>query len=1151
MNSLSTSTEPVTLIPPDFGQKAYALVETVLSDEIKQQIRDFQKVPNTDPQYSETLLNWGIVLVKFAKRKLKEIKQSGGKDRAPHTWNALREVLMMALDKFEALSKLNKDSVTLFEKWGDTFLLLCRHYDLPLYESACEKYFSALLLNTDSPKLHRKYAVALSKRADFLYKQTYRLGHSSRNHTHEKKFPEKCKPDVSSTRCLNPSDLCDLADMHFSKAIVLDPVSAKTYVLWAKSLQSRMERTRDEVTAISILTAVSSKWHQALALVPKNTHYLSRWAQSIDFLIDLHANTSRFGKNKQHEVDIANLIEIYLQAYRHFATITKWKLPLPIKPLIAFALLENERISRLALQVLQDVTNNSLVPDTKREAQRNLHILEEILKNRYEINNRNKQRVFETFKELPRKLQEEITKGRGKLTDEEAVEIGQYYEIFLNCIHFVLRRYLDDDDGKARKLYAFLHKRSQSIRNVGVYVNNQQHYDKIMKEARNKESEYKFIKIKSKIESFDENITQNDNEKKPHTNTRIGSNEEHISHQIQGEEQNTSAPSSSLSTPSLPSLPIPLSTSPSSSSSHQQEKSHQCVPYTVTRSSLPPAPSSEVPISSSPLELCRLEVKSPSNSVASSLTPTEKQSTTLQQNTNITEETKTNVKTPSSNRSERAQRKVKESDDSQVHSYGQRHRHSRHSSRHSEERSPKTKERKRNKKRPHSREIPRNESSTDAARAAPKLTEDVINTEKLLISSPKTHSDQSHKDERTEPIAVLPTRARTKSSPVQHAVTRHFQPPSSTPLGEETKSSTKSKKGLAESKETLSRPSNQIQENAKNERLVSSRHTEVTKPISEMSMQELETFFKKENPKLYYKNRVEIGTGGFGDVYIATPKFKTAERKQVAIKVSRKEITTLSQMQNIVREICVMKECKHKNIVNFLDAYLWENRAWIVMEYCDGGSLGALAKGAELTEPEIAFIIRQVVEGLAFLHSRKRVHRDIKADNILLNFNGEVKIADLGLVEDLESLIDSADGEIDNKNDKAKRGGMAGSCYWMAPEIIKKHRYGSKVDIWALGCLIYELIEQAPPYYSEGALMAMFVTATHGAPPLKNYSAWSEHLIDFISLCLQVNPKNRPSARMLLEHPFLQKQRNFDLATLKEKMTAVFIDQVLRDGGLL
>ncbi len=134
---------------------------------------------------------------------------------------------------------------------------------------------------------------------------------------------------------------------------------------------------------------------------------------------------------------------------------------------------------------------------------------------------------------------------------------------------------------------------------------------------------------------------------------------------------------------------------------------------------------------------------------------------------------------------------------------------------------------------------------------------------------------------------------------------------------------------------------------------------------------------------------------------------------------------------------------------------MWNGHAWMVMEYCDGGALSTLLKDVVLTEQEIAYIVRQITEGLHYLHNQKRVHRDIKADNILLNLNGEVKLgtsdkiifphaywhvlADLGLVEELEeeptTTSSTNDAIEDNRRDLTKQHnlGMAGSCYWMAP----------------------------------------------------------------------------------------------------------------------
>jgi len=212
------------------------------------------------------------------------------------------------------------------------------------------------------------------------------------------------------------------------------------------------------------------------------------------------------------------------------------------------------------------------------------------------------------------------------------------------------------------------------------------------------------------------------------------------------------------------------------------------------------------------------------------------------------------------------------------------------------------------------------------------------------------------------------------------------------------------------------------------------------------------------------------------------------------------------EIDNVGNEISLLDSCHHINIVNFVKAYLYNGVIWISMEYCDAGTLKQLLQ-VELDERQISFVIKQVIQGVAYLHKGHRIHRDIKSSNILLNMNGEVKLADLGLC---------IEGE-------GEQSGMAGSKYWMAPEMIKRQPYTSKVDIWSIGAVCMEMAEGSPPYGAYKPLKALFLTATKGAPLLRNSEKWSTEFQDFLNQCFQVNPAERADTTDLQAHSFLKK----------------------------
>ncbi|KAH7050744.1 kinase-like domain-containing protein [Linnemannia elongata] len=271
-------------------------------------------------------------------------------------------------------------------------------------------------------------------------------------------------------------------------------------------------------------------------------------------------------------------------------------------------------------------------------------------------------------------------------------------------------------------------------------------------------------------------------------------------------------------------------------------------------------------------------------------------------------------------------------------------------------------------------------------------------------------------------------------------------------------------------------------------------------------MEKLRSVVSSGDPSTLYSKIKKVGQGASGSVYVA--KHLTTNTK-VAIK--QMDLSLQPRKELVVNEILVMKESTNPNIVNYLDSFLVKGQElWVVMEYMEGGALTDVIDNNKLSESQIACICLETCKGLQHLHSQNIIHRDIKSDNVLLDSLGHVKITDFGFCAKLT----------DQKN---KRATMVGTPYWMAPEVVKQKEYGAKVDIWSLGIMAIEMIEQEPPYLDEEPLKALYLIATNGTPTLKKPETLSAELKNFLAVCLCVEVKSRATSKELLEHEFLKR----------------------------
>ncbi|KAG1665141.1 Serine/threonine-protein kinase hippo [Nymphon striatum] len=247
----------------------------------------------------------------------------------------------------------------------------------------------------------------------------------------------------------------------------------------------------------------------------------------------------------------------------------------------------------------------------------------------------------------------------------------------------------------------------------------------------------------------------------------------------------------------------------------------------------------------------------------------------------------------------------------------------------------------------------------------------------------------------------------------------------------------------------------------------------------------------------------KLGEGSYGSVFKALHK----ETGQV---LAIKQVPVDTDLQEIIKEISIMQQCDSTYVVKYYGSYFKNTDLWIVMEYCGAGSVSDIMRLVKktLTEDEIATILCDTLMGLEYLHRRRKIHRDIKAGNILLNTEGHAKLADFGVAGQLTDTM-------------AKRNTVIGTPFWMAPEVIQEIGYDCVADIWSLGITALEMAEGKPPYGDIHPMRAIFMIPTKPPPSFREPDQWSPEFIDFVTRCLVKNPEDRATASELLQHDYI------------------------------
>ncbi|XP_060173439.1 mitogen-activated protein kinase kinase kinase 5-like isoform X1 [Lycium barbarum] len=256
-----------------------------------------------------------------------------------------------------------------------------------------------------------------------------------------------------------------------------------------------------------------------------------------------------------------------------------------------------------------------------------------------------------------------------------------------------------------------------------------------------------------------------------------------------------------------------------------------------------------------------------------------------------------------------------------------------------------------------------------------------------------------------------------------------------------------------------------------------------------------------------------LGRGTYGSVYEATNRETGALCAMKEVDLNPDDPKSAECIKQLEQEIKVLQHLKHPNIVQYYGSEIMEDSFCIYLEYVHPGSINKYVRdhGGAMTESIVRNFTRHIVSGLAYLHSTKTIHRDIKGANLLVDASGIVKLADFGLAKHLSGCATNLS--------------LKGSPHWMAPEVMQamirkdaNPELACAIDIWSMGCTVIEMFTGEPPWSGLDGVKAMF-SALNKSPPVPE--TLSSEGKDFLRCCFQRKPEDRPTALMLLEHPFL------------------------------
>ncbi|KAL6318006.1 hypothetical protein AAG906_031062 [Vitis piasezkii] len=292
--------------------------------------------------------------------------------------------------------------------------------------------------------------------------------------------------------------------------------------------------------------------------------------------------------------------------------------------------------------------------------------------------------------------------------------------------------------------------------------------------------------------------------------------------------------------------------------------------------------------------------------------------------------------------------------------------------------------------------------------------------------------------------------------------------------------------------------------------------------------------------KIQWQKGKLIGRGTFGSVYVATNRETGALCAMKEVDIIPDDPKSSECIKQLEQEIKVLHHLKHPNIVQYYGSEIVDDHFYIYLEYVHPGSINKYVDhfGA-ITENVVRNFTRHILSGLAYLHSTKTIHRDIKGANLLVDSFGVVKLADFGLAKFLTG--------------KTCDLSLKGSPHWMAPEVMQavlrkdaNPDLAFAVDIWSLGCTIIEMLTGRPPWSELAAPAAMF-KVFHESPRLPE--TLSSEGKDFLQHCFRRNPAERPSAAMLLDHSFVRSSQDQNVSGFSQAFSGMQLVDKPRSPG--